>query len=186
MLHLNNRAKEKKHQKPKHCWNRNIPEAIKTHPRHLLQPAKIGSVKGAMETGTRNRQVQIQLSQREKLNHLGNQRTSRLPSWGQRHFLTLLPLTFPLTLMSHPPCLQTWRVIQGAAKTNLSRESMVLAKLNLFRWETKIPHGIPTLLLPPHFSYRQQSTRCHAASEKGVHLTLNIRYKFNHYIFDAS
>lgn len=84
MLPLNNRVKEKKHKKPKHCWNRNIPEAIKTHPRHLLLPAKTGSVKGAMETGTRNRQLQIPLSQqqnpREKKNHPANQRTSRLPS----------------------------------------------------------------------------------------------------------
>lgn len=84
MLHLNNRAKEKKHQKPKQCWNRNIPEARKTHLRHLLLLAETGSVKAAMEAGTRNRQLQIPLSQqqnrREKLNRPANQRTSRLPS----------------------------------------------------------------------------------------------------------
>lgn len=87
MLHLDNRVKERRHQKPKQCWNQNIQEARKTHPQHPLLPAETGSGKAAMETGTiaRNRQLQLpRLSQqqnpRKKINHPANQRTSRLPS----------------------------------------------------------------------------------------------------------
>lgn len=65
MLHLNNHTKEKKHQKPKHCWNQNILEARKMHPQHLLLPAETGNAKAAMETGTRNLQLQIPLSQQQ-------------------------------------------------------------------------------------------------------------------------
>lgn len=67
MLHLDNRVKERRQQKPKQCWNQNIQEARKTHPQHLLLPAETGSRKAAMETGTiaRNRQLQLLLSQQQ-------------------------------------------------------------------------------------------------------------------------